>query len=150
ALGHHHADIPSERGTKDDIDQVDTPVELHAFLVKLKLHHHFSGRWVKPARSSIARPALSTISSSSSLPMRWSPSGRPCSSRPPGTDIAGKPAGLAGTANTSLRYIASGSVVSPIPNAAEGAVGVRITSHCSNALRKSCLIRVRTFGALLK
>src|SRR5260221_13300113 len=33
-------------------------------------HHHFSCLAVNPARSSIARPALSTICSSSSLPMR--------------------------------------------------------------------------------
>ena len=33
---------------------------------------------------------------------------------------------------------------------AEGAVGVRIRSHCSNARAKSCLIRVRTFCALVK
>src|SRR6185369_11058309 len=113
-------------------------------------YHHFSGRAVKPARSSIARPAFSTVCSSSSLPMRCRPSGSPCPSNPPGTLIAGSPARLAGTAKTSFRYIASGSVVSPIPNAADGAVGVRITSHCSNAFAKSCLISVRTFCALVK
>ena len=36
----------------------------------------------------------------------------PCPSSPPGTLIAGRPARLAGTANTSFRYIASGSVSS--------------------------------------
>src|SRR3546814_4058296 len=54
-----------------------------------------------------------------------------------GTDMAGRPARLAGTANTSFRYMASGSAVfSPSPNAADGAVGARITSHVSNAAVK--------------
>ena len=62
------------------------------------------------------------------------PSGRPCPSRPAGTDIAGRPARLAGTAKTSFRYMAIGSAIfSPRPKAADGAVGVRIRSQLSNA-----------------
>src|SRR4051812_7714773 len=121
----HVADIAAERRPEHDVDQVDPPIELFFFFLSLALfHHHFSGRWVNPARSSIARPALSTICSSRALPIRCSPKGSPCPSSPPGTDIAGSPARLAGTANTSFKYIASGSLIfSPRPNAAEGAVG---------------------------
>src|SRR3546814_9991963 len=64
------------------------------------VHHHASGRAVKPARSSNANPAFSTPCSSSGWPMIWRPSGRPKASRPAGTDIAGRPARLAGTAKT--------------------------------------------------
>src|SRR4051794_13939581 len=96
------ADIAAERRTEDDVDQVDPAIELPLLLMKVAFadgvstHHHLSGLAVKPARSSIARPALSTICSSSSLPMRCNPSGRPCPSKPPGTLIAGSPARLAG------------------------------------------------------
>ena len=48
----------------------------------------------------------------------------------------------------SLRYIASGSAdFSPILNAAVGAVGPMITSHCPNAVSKSCLMSRRTLSA---
>ena len=82
--------------------------------------------------------------------MRWRPSGSPgCRARR--DRIAGSPARLAGTANTSLKYIASGSLIFSLsPNAAEGAVGVRMKSHSAKALVKSRLIRVRTFCALVK
>ena len=62
---------------------------------------------------------------------------QPCSSRPHGTLIAGSPARLAGTAKTSFKYIASGSVVSPIPNAADGAVG-----------RKDQVALIESFGEI--
>ena len=70
ALGHDHPDIAAERCPEDDVNEVDPAVELFTLVVKAELHHHFSGRAVKPARSSIARPAFSTDCSSSSLPMR--------------------------------------------------------------------------------
>src|SRR5690606_5502484 len=111
-------------------------------------HHHFSGCAVKPARCSIARPALSTPCSSNGLPMICRPSGSPSELSPAGTLIAGRPARLAGTAKTSLRYIAIGSsLFSPRAKAAEGAVGARITSHSAKAFSKSCRISVRTFIA---
>src|SRR3546814_266862 len=89
-------------------------------------YHHFSARAVKPARSSIASPAFSTPCSSNALPIICKPSGSPSRFSAAGTDIAGSPARLAGTANTSFKYIASGSAVfSPSPNAADGAVGAR-------------------------
>ena len=76
------------------------------------------------------------------------PSGSPSRFSAAGTDIAGSPARLAGTANTSFKYIDSGSAVfSPKPNAADGAVGARITSHVSNAAVKSREISARTFCA---
>ena len=43
--------------------------------------------------------------------MIWRPSGRPWSSRPAGTEMAGRPARLAGTAKTSFRYMAIGSAL---------------------------------------
>ena len=46
----------------------DLPVPGGA-LDPIAAHHHASGRAVKPARSSSARPALSTLCSSSGLPM---------------------------------------------------------------------------------
>src|ERR1043166_164105 len=89
-------------------------------------HHHCSGRAANPARCSIARAAFSTPCSSNGLPIGCRPSGGPWGSSPAGTDIAGSPARLAGTENTSLRYIASGSFsLSPRANAADGAVGAR-------------------------
>ena len=111
-------------------------------------YHHRSGRATKPARSSIARPALSTACSSSGLPMICRPSGRPLASSPAGTDIAGRPARLAGTVKTSFRYIATGSsCFSSSPKAAEGVAGVSSASHVSQARSKSRLISVRTFCA---
>ena len=80
--------------------------------------------------------------------MICSPSGSPSRFSAAGTDIAGSPARLAGTANTSFRYIASGSAIfSPSPNAADGAVGARITSQLAKACSKSRAISVRTFCA---
>ncbi len=66
--------------------------------------------------------------------MRCRPSGKPSFDEPAGTDMAGRPARLAGTVKTSLRYMASGSACfSPSANAALGAVGVSSTSHCLKA-----------------
>ena len=50
--------------------------------------------------------------------------------KPEGTEIAGKPARLAGTVNTSFKYISIGLVCfSPIGKATFGVVGVKIKSH---------------------
>jgi hypothetical protein len=81
-------------------------------------------------RCSIARPASARPARRTARPMICRPSGRPSLLSPAGTLIAGRPARLAGTENTSLRYIASGSsALSPSAKAAVGAVGARITSH---------------------
>ena len=102
-----------------------------------------------PAAPSSAWAARSTVSSSNGLPMSCRPSGRPSPERPAGTDAAGRPARLAGTVNTSFRYIATGSSgSSSTPKAGEGAVGVSSRSQVSNALRKSTAISARTFWAL--
>ena len=54
-----------------------------------------------------------------------------------------------GTVKTSLRYIVTGSsIFSPWPNAADGAVGVRIASTFPKASVKSFRISARTFCAL--
>ena len=53
-----------------------------------------------------------------------------------------------GTANTSFKYIDSGSAFfSPKPNAALGAVGARMRSQLAHALSKSRAIKARTFWA---
>ena len=82
--------------------------------------------------------------------MSCSPSGRPWLSRPAGTEIAGKPAILTVTVNTSLRYISIGSArpFSPHAKAADGVVGVRMASTPeAKQVSKSRLINVRTFCA---
>ena len=67
---------------------------------------------------------------------------------PAGTEIAGRPARLAGTVKTSFRYMAMGSsIFSPMAKAAKGAVGVSTASTLANAVSKSRAIRVRTFCA---
>ena len=76
--------------------------------------------------------------------MSWSPIGSPAWVKPQGTDTPGIPARLAGTVNTSLRYIWSGSALSPILNATFGVVGAAITSTPAKAASKSRLTRVRT------
>src|SRR6476661_2304413 len=58
-------DIATQGSAEDDVDEVDAAIELALFLSEVALpHHHFSGRWVNPARSSMARLAFSTICSS--------------------------------------------------------------------------------------
>ena len=67
---------------------------------------------------------------------------------PAETEIAGKPAKLAGTVKTSFKYISIGSVCfSPIGKATFGVVGVKIKSHFSKAFAKSSDITLRTFNA---
>src|SRR5690606_25594445 len=106
------------------------------------------GSAVNSAASSSTRAARSTPSSSKARPMSWRPSGRPSPDRPAGTEIAGRPARLAGTVKTSFRYMAIGSsIFSPIGKAAVGAVGVRMASTFSYARAKSCAILARTFCA---
>ena len=73
------------------------------------------------------------------------PSGSPSAESPAGTEIAGNPARLAGTVNTSFRYIAIGSsLCSPMAKAAEGAVGASRQSTRSKAAAKSWAISART------
>ncbi len=68
--------------------------------------------------------------------------------KPQGTEIPGIPARLAVTVKMSQRYIWSGSAVfSPDVKAGNGEVGPAITSHVSNAFRKSSWMRRRTFSA---
>ena len=65
-------------------------------------------------------------------------------------EIAGSPARLVGTVNTSFKYMAMGSLVfSPMAKAALGAVGVRMASTFSNAFLKSCAMSQRTRCAFL-
>ncbi len=59
-------------------------------------------------------------------------------SSPAGTEMPGRPARLTGTVKTSFRYMAIGSsVFSPMAKAADGVVGVRITSTFLKASVKS-------------
>ena len=62
--------------------------------------------------------------------------------------MPGTPAMLAGTVNTSFRYILIGSsMFSPCANAADGAVGVTSASTRANTSVKSRRISARTFCA---
>src|SRR5208337_2416111 len=107
-----------------------------------------SGFASKPAAASIAALTANTVSSSNGRPITCSPSGSPFASSPAGTLIPGTPAMLAGTVNTSLRYIFTGSsMFSPCANAALGAVGVTSASTWRNASVKSRRIKARTFCA---
>ncbi len=51
------------------------------------------------------------VSSSNGRAITCKPSGSPCPSSPAGTDMPGTPAILAGTVNTSFRYIVTGSSI---------------------------------------
>src|SRR5690348_11993800 len=100
---------------------------------------------VNSAARSMTSPARSTVASSKARPMICNPKGRPSPERPAGTEIAGKPARLTGTVNTSFKYMAMGSsIFSPTAKAADGAVGVSITSQRLNASAKSRAMSVRT------
>ena len=80
------------------------------------------------------------------------PTGNCASSRdnnPAGTEIDGTPVRFAGAANISSRYIETGSLFSPILNAALGVVGVEIKETFSNAALNSLLMTVRSVVALL-
>ena len=75
------------------------------------------------------------------------PTGSPSDS-PHGTEIAGRPARLAGSVHRSAAYIASGSPVrAPSGKATVGVVGLTSTSTSAKAAEKSRLISVRTFCA---
>ena len=66
--------------------------------------------------------------------MSCRPIGRPASSSPHGTLIAGTPARFAGIVKMSFRYIAIGSsTFSPTRNAVVGDVGETSTSKSANA-----------------
>ena len=81
------------------------------------------------------------------IPAICSPVGSPSAS-PLGIETAGMPARLMGTAQKSLRYIASGSSsLAPSSKATVGLVGVTTKSTSSQARAKSRLISVRTFWA---
>ena len=87
----------------------------------------------KPAASSSTPAARSTVASSNGRPISCRPSGSPSADSPAGTEMPGRPARLAGTVNTSFRYIWIGSsIFSPIRKAALGVVGVSSTSTVSN------------------
>ena len=69
-------------------------------------------------------------------------------SSPAGTESPGMPAMLAGTVNTSFRYMVMGSSMrSPCAKAAEGVVGVRSASTPAKASVKSFRISALTFCA---
>src|ERR1700722_20577663 len=107
-----------------------------------------SGNAENPAAFSNAAETENTVSSSKCLPITCRPKGSPSALSPAGTLIAGTPASEAGTVNTSFRYIVTGSsIFSPIPKAAEGAVGVKIASTLPKASVKSRRINARIFCA---
>ncbi len=84
-----------------------------------------AGTALKAAASSSTPATRNIVSSSNERAITCSPSGRPSRDSPAGTEIAGKPAKLIGTVNTSSRYMVSGSsIFSPIANAGVGEVGV--------------------------
>ena len=91
------------------------------------------GAWA--VRRSLPQEAIRNIAlSSNSRPVSCIPTGKPAAVNPHGTLIAGRPARLALTVNTSARYIWSGSETrSPTRNAAVGLVGIATTSARSNA-----------------
>src|SRR5690606_10086107 len=88
------------------------------------------GRVHRVASSSTAAARNSTGSARAG-PSSCTPTGRPSSPAPKGTDSAGWPARLDGMVHTSLRYIASGSALSPKRKAVVGEVGDTRTSTCS-------------------
>ena len=60
------------------------------------------------------------------------PTGMPlCTPKPHGTLMPPLPAMLMEMVNTSDRYMVAGSAISPNLNAVAGAVGAKMTSHCS-------------------
>ena len=84
---------------------------------------------VKLTNDSRSPPTRNNFSSSNGFAIRWRPNGKPSWDNPPGSDIAGNPARLAGTVKISFKYIWIGSsIFSPIAKAASGVVGVRIMS----------------------
>ena len=96
----------------------------------------------------MALPAANTEISSNGLPIICMPIGRLLLLFPADTDIAGRPARLAGTVSTSFRYISNGSFCfSPIGKATFGVVGVSIKSHFLKAFLKSFEISCLTFKA---
>lgn len=81
------------------------------------------------AAASTAAATRNIVASPSAGAMTCTPTGRPSSPAPNGTDTAGWPARLDGIVHTSLRYIVNGSaVLAPSGNAVEGAVGLSSTS----------------------
>ena len=96
---------------------------------RLSSHHQRSGE-NRPAACSITAPSENSVSSANGLPISCKPSGRPCASRPLGTEMPGRPAMFTVTVKTSLRYISTGSArpFSPMAKAADGVVGVRMAS----------------------
>src|SRR4051812_3305111 len=107
-----------------------------------------SGCSVKCASVSSTSAARKTEASSKARPMSCNPSGSPSRAKPAGIEMAGNPARLAGTVNTSFRYMAIGSsIFSPTAKAGVGAVGVSSRSTFSKAWSKSRAISARTFCA---
>ena len=71
------------------------------------------------------------VASSSAGASTCTPTGRPSSPTPNGTDMAGWPARFDGIVHTSFRYMASGSALAPSAKAVVGDVGDSSTSKCS-------------------
>ena len=103
-----------------------------------------------PAACSMTAPSANNVSSSNGRPIICRPSGRPCASSPPGTEMPGSPAMFTVTVKMSLRYISTGSSrpFSPMAKAARG-VGRRQDriDAAAKHVSKSRLISVRTFCA---
>src|SRR5581483_2288481 len=98
--------------------------------------------------SSNALATANIVGSAKGLAMSWTPIGKPAEVMPQGIDIPACPEILQGIVNTSDRYIWIGSAdFSPNLKAAEGEVGVRMTSTCLKASSKSRVMSARTFCA---
>src|ERR1700691_866458 len=105
--------------------------------VHLKSDHHLPSvgqRHEDSRASSSTRPAAKSCASLRPGPSSCTPTGRPASPVPKGTETAGSPARLVGIVKTSERYIASGLLVfSPNLKATDGAVAPRRRSTLSYA-----------------
>ena len=81
-------------------------------------------------RLQVAAAARNMSGSPSAGASTCTPTGRPSSPMPKGTDMAGWPARFDGIVHTSFRYIASGSsVLAPSANAVVGEVGASSRSN---------------------
>src|SRR6185369_13812886 len=95
----------------------------------LGAHAFTSSSVLNFSASSSALATANIVGSAKGLAMSWTPIGKPVDVIAQGIDIPACPEILHGIVNTSERYIWIGSAdFSPNLNAAEGDVGVRITS----------------------
>src|SRR5580704_14899398 len=111
----------------------------------LRYHQRVGSK--RPAACSMTAPSENSVSSSKGRPINCRPSGKPCRSMAPGTEIPGSPAMFTVTVKMSFKYISTGSPppFSPIPNAADGVAGVSMAwMPLAKQSSKSRLMSVRT------